>query len=116
MNVLNFPQSCSFATYCRIMTTLIDMPAVNKMKLAFSFYTHRYEDRITLTDAFTVMGHLSDQDYMLQKDLKQILMCIQRANHNSKGPNLKSLDKISEEGSPEKRIITTMKVIKKKKR
>lgn len=44
----------------------------DKMKMAFDFYAHKYEDKITIQDAFTIMGHLTPFDFLLQRDLKQI--------------------------------------------
>lgn len=101
------------------------MQPIDKMKLAFDFYAHKYEDKITTQDAMTIMSHLSQYDFLLQRDLKQIFKGLQRTKEDkhlsfaSPKQSWKSVernyDDVSKRSSPEKDIFVIPKIIKQRK-
>lgn len=107
------------------MMIIIEMSPMDKMKLAFDFYSHKFDDKITLQDSITVMNHYSQYDFLLQKDLKQIFKGISRAKEEvtqpfiSPKPIVKTVEKAYEDsskrGSPEKEILSSSKIVFKKK-
>jgi hypothetical protein len=101
------------------------MPPIEKMKMAFDFYAHKYEDKITIHDAFTVMGHLTQYDFLLQRDLKQIFKGLAKSREQkqkvfeSPKHSFKSMDKthddlsMSKNNSPEREFFVVPKIIQK---
>lgn len=99
------------------MSILIEMSPVDKMKFAFSLYTHKFDDKITLNDAMTIMDHFTEYDFLLQKDLKQIFKFLSKVK-NKRNNEIMSLERVQEEvvsSSPEK-VVLNYKIIKKKRR
>ena len=121
---MNFPQTASYNVFCRCVSHLLHMHPEDKMKMAFDFYAHKYEDKITIHDAFTVMSHLTPFDYLLQRDLKQIFKGLIKArdekgnSYASPKQGWKSLDRgydeLSKRSSPEKEILVVPKIVKKR--
>ncbi|CAI2361137.1 unnamed protein product [Moneuplotes crassus] len=73
LSIMNFPQTASYNIFCRLITQLLEMSPIEKMKMAFVFYAHKYDDKITALDAFSMMSHLSQFDFLiLQRDIKEI--------------------------------------------
>lgn len=71
--IMNFPQTASYNVFWRLVNHLLEMTPLEKMKMAFDFYAHKYEDKITAHDAFAMMSHLSQFDFLiLQRDIKEI--------------------------------------------
>jgi hypothetical protein len=104
------------------MNSLIEMPPLEKMKMAFSFYAHKFDDKITNNDALTVMGHQNDHDFLLQKDLKLIVSSLQKVpkskTYRGSDPKsaIKALERVQEEASPERRVVANLKIVKKLRR
>lgn len=93
--------------------------------MAFDFYAHKYEDKLTIHDAFTVMSHLSNYDFLLlQRDVKEIfkgLGAVKNKKDTMYSPNnsIRSGDRTSEmkmtkKPSPEKSLASITRNLKRK--
>lgn len=120
---MNFPQTASYNTFCRCIQTLIDLQPIDKLKLAFEFYAHKYDDKITTQDAMTIMTHLTPFDFLLQKDLKQIFKALYESKSSNKlcfispKQSWKSVERNYDDSksSPEKEVFVIPKIVKRRK-
>ena len=93
--------------------------------MAFDFYAHKYDDKITIQDAHTVMSHWTQYDFLVMlRDVRELFRGLAKVNHEkgnyiySPQPSWKSMDKtfdkikMGKNNSPEKEIVPVPKLIK----
>jgi hypothetical protein len=109
------------------IATLLNMTRVEKMRMAFDFYAHKYEDKITIHDALTIMSHLNQYDFLLQRDLKQIFKGLSKSGEHrsntfrSPEPSFRQGESsyddriMSKQNSREREFFVIPKLIKKRK-
>jgi len=62
---LRFPASCTFDDYCNAIDKFLAKESTEKKKLAFHLHDFNGDGKICLNDAYDLLAHTKQYDYMI---------------------------------------------------
>lgn len=90
---MHFPKVAKYEKYIEWCNRIIKLSTQEKLKLSFGFFDHDFDDRISVTDGILMFRHLTDTEYLMQEDLRQLIKAILWKQLAFKKKSMLSLDK-----------------------